>query len=526
MTIKRALIWAAVSTRPQADEDEKFSIPKQIEDGEAMCRDNGWRVMDTLIVPGHSRDYRTLEELAAAARSSKQHIDAFDRLIKHFRDKDFDVFICRDANRFARKASLLHYIAETIIEDCGALIYSQADNLFVDEEKLPMWATIQGYKVRAENKALMTGRHNGMFKVAERGLPTSSKVLLSHAVVRDEFGHAERLEVDETKRRLWDDVYRLLVNEHSSWRTLEVALTELGHTDETGKPFHRNCIRHVIASPTFWGHSARFHYKLHAPDKRGWGWVYDCSKPAPAGVVIYRDTHPAVYTGDQARRLIAELERPARQRLGNAQPYHSHRYSGLVVCRECGRHLNYAGSPPYVYMGCRTTVDTQATCLNTKKLKESAVEDFARDLQQRLQQGESLQTVLAVEDNHLTVDRARAQIKADIETTIEQSRRLIMKQASVRSTLIHIYDEQLELLGNKLAALDEQLRNLSTEIVYDKETQESAAKEFADLGEGFWELADTEINACLSRMLRYRRMSSYKGQVLGFEDAPKKRTWL
>lgn len=520
MTPKRALIWAAVSTTPQADEDEKFSIPKQIEDGERMANENGWRIVDTLVVPGHSRDYRTLEQLAADAR--KKDIDAFDRLIKHFRDHDFDIFICRDANRFARKASLLHYIAEMIIEDCGALIYSQSDNMYIDDEKLPWWATIQGYKVRAEVKALVDGRNNGMDKRAQRGLPTSSTLLRTHLVIRDEFGRALRMEVDEDQRRLWDDVYHLLTEQHNPWGQIEDELFKLGHIADDGKAIRQYAIRDIVASPTFWGHSARFHTKNGHTRHRGWEWAYNLNLLPPDGVQLYRNTHPAVYQGEQAQHVIAELDRRRVASRGRSRPYRSHRYAGLIVCRDCGYYMTYVGSVPELYLSCQKNKQDNQTCSNRKSLKPSVIDAYIAGIQKRLQAGESLLSVLAIDDTVNQLERRRQQLTTEIEAVTEESKGLIRKQRKAPGNMVDFYDEQIVEVSEHLTSLTKQLDALNWNTTYDFESQEREAVDFAKLGDRLWELDDTEINARLHRVFGHRRMSGYLAEIVGFEDAPKK----
>src|SRR5262249_44956968 len=95
----RAVIWAAVSTIDQAD-DHKSSLDTKITDSPAIADKNGWQVVDTIRIEGHSRNYRTLAKLAEAARTKNEK--GFDRLIQHFNACSFDILICRDANRFAR----------------------------------------------------------------------------------------------------------------------------------------------------------------------------------------------------------------------------------------------------------------------------------------------------------------------------------------------------------------------------------------------------------------------------------------
>lgn len=70
MAEKRALIWAAVSTREQ-DKEGKYSLEAQQKDGAIVCERMGWQVVDTLVVPGFSRDYYTLAEVATAAEDQE-----------------------------------------------------------------------------------------------------------------------------------------------------------------------------------------------------------------------------------------------------------------------------------------------------------------------------------------------------------------------------------------------------------------------------------------------------------------------
>ena len=51
----RALIWAAVSTTTQSNEDERYSLPAQIADAESLCQREGWRIVEILKVHCHSR---------------------------------------------------------------------------------------------------------------------------------------------------------------------------------------------------------------------------------------------------------------------------------------------------------------------------------------------------------------------------------------------------------------------------------------------------------------------------------------
>lgn len=64
----RAISWVAVSTAAQAD-DERASIPAQIADNAELAKKLELTITDTMIVPGHSRRYLDIHELARDARA-------------------------------------------------------------------------------------------------------------------------------------------------------------------------------------------------------------------------------------------------------------------------------------------------------------------------------------------------------------------------------------------------------------------------------------------------------------------------
>ena len=177
MTQSRLLIWAAVSTKVQA-EDEKQSISTQLADARTFAAANGLAVIGELVVPGHTRSVRTLSELQA--RSRAVGITAFDDLERLIRARAFDVFWCRGADRFARRQSLLHQIADMLIEDAGAAIYSQSDGLWVDESKtgkmrLVTWTPVLRQVIE---EALARSSREEVF-VTARGLAWSESALQS-----------------------------------------------------------------------------------------------------------------------------------------------------------------------------------------------------------------------------------------------------------------------------------------------------------------------------------------------------------
>ena len=234
MTETRCLIWCAVSSRAQ-NEPDKLSLPQQEADSRRVAAENGWNLVDVMRVPGHSRRYFDIHELAEDA--AKDGIDAFYRLLQHWEDRDFDVIIVLDGNRFARTQALHAYITEKTIS-LGARIFSLVDG-WVDKQNFRMWIAMNGYKSAGEIDRLMDARDKAMTGRAGRGLPTTSRVAFSHKLIRDpESGKAVKLVVDESKRRLWDDLATVIL-EGVAWDKIEVELfNRYGHANSEGEPYY------------------------------------------------------------------------------------------------------------------------------------------------------------------------------------------------------------------------------------------------------------------------------------------------
>jgi hypothetical protein len=220
MTGERAVIWCAVSSNPQAIE-EKDSLPTQEAQGRALCEQNSWRIVDTLIVPGFSRDYIDIHE--CAYDMAQEGITAFDSLLELWKRRAFDVLIVRDGERFARTQSLHAYVTEKTIS-IGARIYSFFDG-WIDKKNFRMFAAMGGYKAASDIDRLKEYHKIGMDRNARDGLPTSWKAIMSHNIIHDAKGKRIGLEVDESKRRLWDDLGTLLL-EHKSWSEIDRLLYE------------------------------------------------------------------------------------------------------------------------------------------------------------------------------------------------------------------------------------------------------------------------------------------------------------
>lgn len=517
----RAIIWAAVSTTAQADEDEHYSLAAQEADGRALCAKEGWQIVDVLRVPGHSRDYKTLEKLAADARA--RSIDAFDKLIAHFEACDFDVFICRDANRFARSPSLLYQIVEYIIDDCQARIYSFSDG-WVDSSNADMFALIKAYSTRKEMRWIRDMGIRGKDKAAERGL-IPHVIPLTHVAIRDPAsGRQIAIETNEGLRRLWDDLAELILA-GTGWQSIPRELAARGHVTDSGRQFAHSYLYKLVYSPVTWGHTAR-RWGYQSTGRYHYGpWAYDESEAPPDGVLVFRNTIPPLWAGELAERLKVELRR-RRDMVGGRRPSNTYRFSGLILCAGCHRSmLLRVVVGKRVGLLCPTHAQRRYTgvdCPNVRLLRDDYIQAFF-DERMRAALDEGLPDILAAQKpaNSPNYTAQLAAAEADRAALVKQVERLISEQAAAPDELQPIYRDQLKAHADRLNALTNEVRRLQARAAEVTTATAAQARELSAIRDmtldAFWKLPDREINQRLRAMMGSWRFLARDGEIVDAE---------
>jgi hypothetical protein len=517
MTTKpRTIIWAAVSTLEQAD-DDKFSLDAQIADSMAVAEKNGWQVVDTIRIEGHSRNYRTLAELAFAARANNE--PGFDKLIRHFEAKDFDLLLCRDANRFARKTSLLYELVDIILEDCIARIYSLSDNMIVDSSNADIWLMVKGYEIRKQMQWLKTEMQRGKHKlVDDKGIPPGSRHVWSHMKVRNEFGKVLAFIPDPSKTAVIQQAAQLVID-RVSWPKVESRLFEQGF-GQNGQPFKRYFFYHLFNNPWFWGDAVRNHKnaKLDNGQKIGL-WCVDASQPVPEGIVIRRDVNPPALTGDRAVHLRAELIRRMTFRPRDHDEVHW--FSGLLVCRRCGFMLVHSSSHSGAYYYCQSkyTARSRPGCDKKYSISELKAKKWMNRALELMLESQNPYSLLAAEPQPQSDVLNRLQ--DELSGLDKQVRRLIEKQTAAPDSLADFYDDQIEGVGrqreNLLRRIEEETRQSKR---YNLADIESAYRELTtyETLDAFWASDRGVINQLLHRLLGGRRLTMLDNQITGSVD--------
>lgn len=516
----RAVLWCAVSTQAQA-EDAKVSLPQQEADARALCARHGWRIVDVLLVPGHSRHYLDIHECAADMQ--RAGIDAFLRLIEHWQRRDFDVLICRDSERFARTQSLHARVVEETIA-ASARIYSLADG-WVDSNNFRMFIAMAGYKAASDVERLVKGRKKAMDENARRGLPTTSSIAMSHRIIRDEFGRAQKVVPDESKRVMIEAAARIVIEGHG-WNHIERILFErYGFTNpKTGRPYRRLTFYQLFHTPTFWGHSARHFRDYSVPNgTRTDMWVFDESEPLPEGVLMYRNTFPAAITGKLARELQDELRRRRMVVRGNARPRRTRMFSGLMVCDECGYYLVYGynkGYPGYKCVSHYLPDHKRPDCTQHHySMNEPAIKKWMHAFIAGLLEGNPITPSVSAELDEV------ARLERDLEQTQNTVRVLIAKQAAAGDELAALYDEQIQQHGAALKHLQALLRDVRLRQQQTSQQQQQRAASLEALRgqklKDFWRRPSVEINQVLHALFGRVRLYVRDGKIIDVRELPR-----
>jgi DNA invertase Pin-like site-specific DNA recombinase len=518
---KRAILWLAVSTTAQA-EDEKASLPKQREEAVAVCNKNGWTVIDVLEVPGHSRRYTDIYKCATDMET--QGIDAFSKLLRHWENADFDVLVVRDGSRFARTQALHARIVEDTIA-MGAEIYSLMDGQ-ITETNYRMWISMGGYSAAVEIDNLVKRRDMGFDARVKRGLPANHSVPISHKIVRDaSSGKAVRVELNEETTRMWDDLAHLLI-EGLPWRHIEQEMfNRFGHANPLGEPYQHNFYHRIVFTPAFWGHTAR-HFKNSG---RG-TWVFEEGEPAPEGVSILYNMHPAVWTGDLAEKVKAELRRREESIRGKAKSFRTKMFTGLFICAECGYNLSYGKKADWASWKCMSRYEQSATrpdCSERKHISEKKAKAYIDNrLRQMIENGNPTSFLPSHKNETQSNKKQLKEIQTELENIDKQIRRMIMKQADTDDiSLQSMYDDEIKTAMERLRILQGRERELMQEAAQNNiASQQRAFEEIAEMTvEKFWEQDSTKINQLLHRLMGKSRFVVQAGVVVGIANVPKRK---
>lgn len=527
----RAIIWCAVSTPEQA-EDAKESLPAQEKELRALAERHKYEIVDVLIIPGFSRDYLDIYEFANDA--AQQGIEAGLKLLYYmddpnYRKPKFDVFLCRDSDRFGRTQSLLTRIAETILVKMNLLIHSQYDGL-IDRPKARMFISMAGYRAAGAIDDLKDKRKFGMPARAKKGLALARKQTHVYRAVYDNLGNELGIEVDRSKQRLWDDLATLIL-EGISWNVMEIQLYErFGHVTPDGKKYKNRAFYDLIHTPAFWGHSAWNYRPRYGLNKTKTGfWVFDSSEPSPDGVLMFYDTHEPIYSGDIAERVKAELRRRRLTVTGRVNPNHTYKFTGLLVCASCGYKLSWNKSKRSGYEGYRCMshfygnhYEERAKCPERGSISVGRIQEWLDQRLRQLVEAGDWSWLSTQEKSDFDTTHQQASISAEIAELEQRARGLIRDKAAAPDGLQGLYDDELLPLAERISILRSRLMDIQHQIARANEMSAAQTVGYSELKDltidELWQEDETHINQLLHMVIGNKRLVISGGQIVGIAD--------
>ena len=183
---KRAVLWAAVSSRPQAEE---ASISQQITDGYELAAEKGWNVVAVLVVPGESRDYAHIyevrNEMGRKLREGEEN--PYEQLINLIDQRAFDILWVRERSRLGRSDALITGI-ERACSDIGAIVWSKAMPPTGSEGADLFISAIERASAQYELVEFRRRHRRGMDGRVERGELMATKVPFGYQAERVQVG--------------------------------------------------------------------------------------------------------------------------------------------------------------------------------------------------------------------------------------------------------------------------------------------------------------------------------------------------
>lgn len=524
---RTAIGLVAVSTKEQVG-DDKVSLSQQDAEIQAWCQREGYHLSEILVIPGHSRNYRSVEAMNRAML--KDGIDAVDRFIRHVEARDFNVLVCRNLDRLGRSQGIISQMVEMVIEDAHAKIYAYAPGAggWLDDVNAAMHIAIAGFMAATHKKGLAAMRRDGMNKRMERGL-SPNRPPISHMYIRDSMGQAVKMVVDERQRPLLNLMRDLLLS-NVSFSAFPLELERRGYVNPySGKRWGSEYFARFFYRADVWGNMVKRDSRIE-PDKHAIHGPYCLTPdvPAPPGIEMLWGTHEAAWTGEDAKRMQVNLLTMRPLFKGNARPAKRRMFSQLLVCDACNHVMIFHNTArrKATYYRCKLAAspNTRDRCDDRKRIRVKDIrvwiDAFLRKLLELDTPGAFLDTFAPDKVDYAGQLAALQTALAGVEG---EASKLIVDQSKAPPELSRLYDERLQVLANQIRALESQLEQ--TRAAASKVVLFDPKPVLAQLDmDTFWEQDETLINDILHEIFGSLRLFVRHGEIvrLALYDRPPK----
>ena len=332
----RCLIWAAVSSKPQAA-DEKDSIPSQIEASrELVERNDGWHeIGEPLIIPGHSRSYIFLAEAAV-------DMPVYTELMSLAREGEMDLLICRGRDRLGRTDALIaqveEYLASYNVQILSLSMPTRVqdpDQFAEQRDRASIWMrSVERARAQDEVAELQARFRMGTRRRVKEGYHPNNNLPFGYRLGEEGFGIPYQPEAHLVRK-----VFAWFLEGQTYQGILRLAKA---HAIED-YPRNATALKHMLALPYY---SGRVTWRRWDHKEAGWrdstDWI---TGPGKHEAIIPEETW-----------LSAQREMAARREQGKRHPYTKYPLSGFVYCGYCEQRMTITGGGStrgfYQYLIC------------------------------------------------------------------------------------------------------------------------------------------------------------------------------
>jgi hypothetical protein len=321
----RFAIWAAVSTRAQADENnkDKESLPNQEKTCRNTARSKGWiEAAGPFIVPGKSRT-RWVN-----LRDAENEIPQLKAMLESAAQKGFDVLVMYDYNRLR---DLLDPVSKTL-DAYGVQRYSINQPIEpITPEKFKPHVSDSESIMRGMNQVYSRMQIADLQRKYEQHVPARARRGLY--ALRIPWGYTRS---DSGIPNIVPSQARIVIEIKDMWlegKSSRVILAHLNKhypTPREAGEWSRPTIVTMLKNPFYAGKTSFGRYKVVRDPYNNTKQVLKNQTP----IVLADGQHEALYSWEDYQAILAEFER--RANLPNANHY---TFSGLLICSVCSRRL-------------------------------------------------------------------------------------------------------------------------------------------------------------------------------------------
>ena len=355
--MKRVAIYARYSSENQRNGN---SIEGQIDVCTNYANRQGWNIVETYI-----DEAKTAKQVAGRAD--------FNRLLQDGMDKQFDILLVDDLDRFARNIKDHFSLKELIVEQMGLRLVSVNQHLDESPESFineTVHAMMNHYYVLKLAKATIRGLNVN----AKKGKFNGGITPLGYYIGE----HGQYL-IDENERPIVQMIFDLYVS-GVGYLAICNHLNALGFKTRKGREFGKNSIYEILRNKKYIGL-----YEFNkAPKKSKSGKWNNHKRRDEAEIIKVENAVPQIITIEQFEKVQEKLKSRERNSKPSGEVY---LLRSLITCGKCGNILlahRSTSKNKAVYFGYCCSNKSRSKSCNLRTVQRKTIEDevllFLREL--------------------------------------------------------------------------------------------------------------------------------------------------